>query len=99
MVYRDGGYLQDSHNYHRGATQLYLWATVFMRVNGEAPPKSWIEAMERSLDFLLAHQNEADGRLPNYGSNDGSNPLVLATTDFSDFRALLQALSVATRGE
>jgi len=99
MVYRDGGYLQDSHNYHRVAMQIYLWATAFMRANGEQPPRAWIAAMERSLDFLLPHQNDADGRLPNYGANDGSNPLVLATTDFSDFRPILQALSVATRAE
>jgi asparagine synthase (glutamine-hydrolysing) len=99
MVYRDGGYLQDSHNYHRVAMQIYLWATAFMRANGEQPPRAWIAAMERSLDFLLAHQNATDGRLPNYGANDGSNPLLLATTDFSDFRPVLQALSVATRAE
>src|SRR5579863_2241194 len=99
MVYRDGGYLQDSHNYHRVAMQIYLWATAFMRANGEQPPLGWSAAMERSLDFLLAHQNDTDGRLPNFGANDGSNPLPLATSDFSDFRPILQALSVATRGE
>lgn len=99
MVYGDGGYLQDSHNYHRVAMQIYLWATAFTRANGEQPPRAWIAAMERSLDFLFAQQNDEDGRLPNYGANDGSNPLVLATTDFSDFRPILQALSVATRGE
>ncbi len=99
MIYRDGGYLQDSHNYHRVAMQIYLWATAFMRGNGEQPPRAWIAAMERSLDFLLAHQNDTDGRLPNFGANDGSNPLVLTTTDFSDFRPILQALSVATRAE
>jgi asparagine synthase (glutamine-hydrolysing) len=99
MVYRDGGYLQDSHNYHRVAMQIYLWATAFTGANGEEPPRAWTAAMERSLDFLLSHQNDTDGRLPNYGANDGSNPLVLATTDFSDFRPILQALSVATRDE
>jgi hypothetical protein len=55
--------------------------------------------MERSLTFLLAHQNPSDGRLPNYGANDGSLPGLLSTCDFSDFRPLLQALSVVVRGE
>jgi asparagine synthase (glutamine-hydrolysing) len=55
--------------------------------------------MERSLDFLLAHQNPGDGRLPNYGANDGALPCVLSTCDFSDFRPTLQAVSVATRSE
>ena len=56
-------------------------------------------AMERSLDFLLAHQNPADGRLPNYGSNDGSKPLLLSCCDYTDFRPTLQNLSLLTRGE
>jgi hypothetical protein len=55
--------------------------------------------MERSLTFLLAHQNPGDGRLPNYGANDGSLPGILSTCDFSDFRPLLQTLSVVVRGE
>jgi asparagine synthase (glutamine-hydrolysing) len=55
--------------------------------------------MERSLTFLLAHQNPADGRLPNYGANDGSLPGLLSTCDFPDFRPLLQTLSVIVRGE
>jgi asparagine synthase (glutamine-hydrolysing) len=62
-------------------------------------PQPWIAAMERSLDFLLAHQNPADGRLPNFGGNDGGLPAPLTACDFSDFRPLLQALSVVTRGE
>jgi asparagine synthase (glutamine-hydrolysing) len=99
QVYPDGGYIQQSHTYHRVAMQIYLWATAFERANGVEPPREWLLAMERSLDFLLAHQNEADGRLPNFGSNDGSDPVILSTTDFTDFRPILQALSVATRNE
>ncbi len=99
QIYPDGGYIQQSHNYHRVAMELYLWAVAFVRVNGDKPPAAWLACMERSLDFLLAHQNDADGRLPNYGSNDGSDPIPLSTCDFSDFRPVLQALSVATRGE
>jgi asparagine synthase (glutamine-hydrolysing) len=55
--------------------------------------------MERSLDFLYAQQNPGDGRLPNFGANDGALPSVLSTCDYGDFRPLLQALSVVTRGE
>jgi asparagine synthase (glutamine-hydrolysing) len=99
QIYPDGGYINQSHNYHRGAMELYLWATAFVRANGQEPPVSWLGCMERSLVFLLAHQNEADGRLPNYGSNDGSDPVVLTTCDFADFRPVLQALSVVARAE
>lgn len=99
QIYSDGAYIQYSHNYHRVAMQMYLLATALLRANNEQPPQPWIAAMDRSLDFLLAHQNAQDGRLPNYGANDGAQPLVLSTCDFSDFRPVLQALSVAARHE
>jgi Heparinase II/III-like protein/Heparinase II/III N-terminus len=96
QVADDGGYIQNSHNYHRLALQVYLLAHAFM---GHDSPSQWRSAMERSLDFMLAHQNETDGRLPNYGANDGGMPAILSTCDFSDFRPTLQATSIASRGE
>ncbi len=99
QIYPDGGYLMQSHNYHRFAIQIYLWALAFAKVHNDPVPTGWIHAMERSLDLLLAHHNPADGRLPNYGTNDGSHPLPLSTCDFSDFRPTLQAISVMTRQE
>jgi asparagine synthase (glutamine-hydrolysing) len=99
QIYPDGAYIQQSHNYHRVAMQIYLWAAAFLRRNGKRPPPEWTAAMERSLDFLLAHQNVRDGSVPNFGANDGSRPLLLADAHLSDFRPTLQALSVATRGE
>lgn len=95
QIYRDGAYIQQSHNYHRVAMQDYLVAS---RLVPEVPAP-WRAAMARSLDFLLAHQEPADGRLPNYGANDGAHPLPLSTCDFADFRPTLQALGVAARGE
>lgn len=98
QVRRDGGYIQNSHNYHRFAMQVYLLGWASEAKHGRPHPL-WRATMERSLDFLLAHQNVSDGRLPNYGANDGSQPLVLSTCDYSDFRPTLQAVSLATRGE
>ena len=99
QIYPDGGYLQQSHNYHRFAIQIYVWAHAFAKAQGDPVPTSWIRALERSLDLLLAHHNPTDGRLPNYGANDGSLPLPMSTCDFSDFRPTLQAVSVMTRQE
>ncbi len=100
QFYRDGAYLNLAHNYHRAVLQEYLLAWRLLECDGvrERPP-SWRRAMERSLDFLVAQQNPADGRLPNYGSNDGSLPRPLSTCAFGDFRPTLQTLSVAMRGE
>ena len=99
QFYADGAYIQLSHNYHRAALQYLLLARAFARSTGTQQSTPMLAAMERSLDFLLRHQNPVDGRLPNYGSNDGALPVILSTCDFSDFRPTLQAVSVATRGE
>lgn len=99
QFYADGGYIQQSHNYHRVALQDLAWAWLFARSAGERPPARWLSAMERSIDLLVAHQNPADGRLPNYGSNDGALPSIFTTCDFSDFRPTLQLASLISRGE
>lgn len=99
QIYPDGGYIQLSHNYHRVAMQVYLWAAAVLRKEGKDSPEPWRACMERSLVFLHAHQNPADGRLPNYGSNDGALPALLSTCDYSDFRPVLQALAFATHEE
>jgi hypothetical protein len=99
QFYPDGSYIQQSHNYHRVALQNLLWACLVARAGDDAPAGSWLRAMERSLDFLVAHQNLEDGRLPNYGSNDGALPSILSTCDFADFRPTLQVVSLLTRGE
>lgn len=95
----DGAYIQNAHNYHRVALQYYLLAMRLAEVDKLPPSAALRSALERSLDFLCAHQNPGDGRLPNYGSNDGALPLVLDTCNFSDFRPALQAVSIACRGE
>jgi len=98
QIYPDGGYIQQSHNYHRMAVQAYLIAWTLALARNEAS-ESWHRAMLRSLDFLLAHQNPTDGRLPNYGANDGAVPCRLSTCDYADFRPTLQTLSILARGE
>ena len=99
QFYPDGSYIMNSHNYHRSVVQMYLWAVSCNRASGTECPLSWYRAVERSLDFLLAHQNPTDGSLPNFGANDGSLPLPLTTCDFADFRPTLQAASIVTRQE
>jgi asparagine synthase (glutamine-hydrolysing) len=99
QFYDDGAYMNQSHNYHRSALLILLWAAAFTRAAGRRLPDACTRAMDRSLTFLFAHQNQTDGRLPNYGANDGSLPGILSTCDFADFRPLLQTLSAAVRGE
>ncbi|MEZ4393393.1 MAG: alginate lyase family protein [Polyangiales bacterium] len=100
QVFEDGAYINQSHNYHRTVVQELLFASRWHRsALGADEPASWREALERSLTFLYAHQNPLDGRLPNFGPNDGSMPRPLSQCDFSDFRPTLQALSLHLHGE
>lgn len=99
QVFEDGAYINQSHNYHRTIAQELLFASRWHRsALGVDEPAAWRAALERSLTFLVAHQNPADGRLPNFGANDGSMPRPLSCSDFSDFRPTLQALSLHLRG-
>lgn len=99
QVYPDGGYFMLSHNYHRDVLQMYLWAIGFHERNDGPAPKSWRRMLDRSLNFLTAQQNPDDGRLPNFGYNDGSQLHELSVCEFADFRPTLQAVGVVARGE
>lgn len=99
QVYPDGGYFMLSHNYHRDVLQMYLWAIGFHERNDGPAPESWRRMLDRSLNFLTAQQNPDDGRLPNFGYNDGSQLHELSVCEFADFRPTLQAISVVARGE
>lgn len=99
QIYPDGAYISQSHNYERSVLHVYLAAVSLLKSRRMEVPTSWLEALGRAFDFLYAQQNQADGRLPNYGGNDGAMPLILSTCDYSDFRPTLQAVSIACRGE
>ena len=99
QFYGDGAYIQESHNYQRTSVHCYLTLAAVARGAGEHLPPVILAAMDRALDFLHAHLNPIDGRLPNYGTNDGSHPLLLSTCDFTDFRPVIQATSVLVTGK
>lgn len=98
QFYPDGAYIQQSHTYHRVALHDLLWACAFAKSMGDRPSASWLAAMDRSIAFLVAQQNAGDGRLPNYGSNDGSMPGIFSTCDFGDFRPVLQTANLLVHG-
>ena len=94
QFYSDGGYIQQSHNYHRVALQALLWACLVARSCGDRPDAQWHAALRRSVDFLTAQQSTRDGRLPNFGANDGALPSILTECDYADFRPTLQAAAI-----
>jgi hypothetical protein len=92
QFYNDGGYCQLSFNYQRLALHYYLWALRIAEVNDDKFKKDIYEVLSKSAKFLCSFMNFRDGRLPNWGANDGAllNPWTVC--DYSDFRPLLQSL-------
>ena len=99
QIYDDGTYLQFSMNYHRIVVQLYTWYFNLARLHHDQIDASIEERLRKSLDFLYHCQNLEDGRLVNYGFNDGALFFPLASTDFQDFRPQLNALYHYFHGE
>ncbi len=97
QFYPDGGYCQSSHNYHRLALHYYIWGVRIAECLREPFPEEVYEVLSRSMCYLVSFMNMKDGKLPNWGPNDGALLNPWTECDYSDFRPLLQALSYITR--
>ncbi len=97
QFYKDGGYCQLSFNYHRLALHYYLWALRVAELNNDKFKDGIYTILDKSARFLYSFMNLEDGKLPNWGSNDGAllNPWI--TCDYRDYRPLINALSYITR--
>lgn len=93
QVFPDGTYLQYSMNYHRVMVQLITWVFLHAKSANISPDQGITDAGKRSLAFLMACMDRNSGKLPNYGSNDGSLFFPLNGNAYRDYRPQLQALS------
>ncbi|MEJ2636992.1 MAG: alginate lyase family protein [Calditrichia bacterium] len=91
QFYADGGYCQSSHNYHRLALHYYLWACRIGECLNERFSPEVYETLDRSAEYLASFMNE-DGKLPNWGANDGALLNPWTSCDYGDFRPLLTAI-------
>ncbi len=91
----DGGYIQQSLNYHRLALDLLSWTLLASRAANVRLADDIRDAVRRSADFLSALLDPATGELPNYGANDGARLFALASSDYPDFRPSLQLAGYA----
>lgn len=91
QVYEDGSYIQHSFNYQRVLIDLLVWSFALGEINGERFSEENYEIFDRAVQFLLRFCDPQTGRVPNYGSNDGSLVLPLSSCDFLDYRPSLQA--------
>ncbi len=97
QFYEDGGYCQNSHNYHRLALHYYLWACRIAELNNEPMGPRVMKVMENSLELLVSNMNNINGMLPNYGANDGALLNPWTACDYTDYRPLINALSYLLR--
>jgi len=97
QFYKDGGYCQLSFNYQRLALHYYLWALRIAEVNGDNFEEEILYILDKSARFLYSFMNLENGRLPNWGANDGALLNPWTSCDYSDYRPLVNALSYITR--
>ena len=95
QVYEDGTFLQFSMNYHRVVVQLLTWAVVLSEKNGEGFSTVVYDRAKRSVEFLRICMVDENGRLPNYGANDGALFFKLNNSGYRDYRPQLDALATA----
>jgi hypothetical protein len=93
-----GEYAQHSTNYHRLMLQLVMWANALCNHDPDRTrrwPRKTLEAIRRSVHWLLALMDFESGQVPNLGANDGSYIFPLTIQPFSDHRPVLHAAARA----
>lgn len=93
QFFDDGGYCQYSHNYHRLALHYYLWAVRIAETSGKPLSQDVYETIAKSSTYLYSFINVVEGRLPNWGPNDGALLNPWTSCYYSDFRPLLSAIN------
>jgi hypothetical protein len=92
QTYADGAYVQQSMVYHRVMLHVGLLAARIAELAGAPLEPRVLQALADGAEFLFQMMNEADGRVPNYGPNDGSLVLPLSECPADDFRPVIQSV-------
>lgn len=88
----DGSYVQHSFIYQRVALRACMLASLASRKFEDKPLEGRAEdSLSSGVEFLRELMiGPSEGRLPNYGANDGANALALSQCEYLDFRPILQ---------
>lgn len=90
QIYSDGSYVQHSMSYHRVMLDDLCWAVQLGRLQGLEFSPRLLSKLAAATTWLKQFVDASNGRVPNYGSNDGANVLPLACGDYLDYRPTLQ---------
>jgi Heparinase II/III-like protein/Heparinase II/III N-terminus len=81
---------QHSFNYQRMILHLLLWTLRLSEIHHAPLHEDIRTRTQAAFDFMSLWVDPASGSAPNYGSDDGSLILPLASCPYRDFRPLLQ---------
>lgn len=91
QIYPDGSYVQQSMNYHRLMLHTYLWSFRIAELNNDNFSAKLKHRLQKSTEFIYQMQDELQGKVPNYGANDGAMILPLNSCDYTDYRPVIQS--------
>ncbi|WP_158302977.1 heparinase II/III family protein [Syntrophus aciditrophicus] len=91
LIYEDGSFSQHSVNYHRLMLHDYLWAFRLGDLNWQPLSEELKDRVAKAGEWIYQLQDEATGRVPWCGQNDGALILPLNNCDYLDFRPVVQA--------
>lgn len=93
QIEADGVYSQHSTNYHRLMLNAALWVQALGLSQSFHFSDEVMTRLAAAARWLQEQVDPISGSVPNLGSNDGAEILPLSSTEFQDYRPVIQASS------
>ena len=90
LVYSDGGFSQNSSNYHRVLLHLMAWMVQIAKLNDIELPDAITTKFKLATQFMFQIMDSETGRVPRYGNDDGANLFPLSDCGYQDYRPIVQ---------
>ena len=100
LVLEDGGFSMYSVTYHRVLVNTLSIVEYWRILNKEILfSKGYVSKCQKATLWLYNLTDPDTGNAPNLGANDGSNPFIVQSSDYRDFRPSIQLASILFYGE
>ena len=96
QIFDDGSYIQHSMNYHRLAMDVISFVLFVAKKVDYKLPEVIYERHKKMYLFLVSFVQK-DGKVPNYGPNDGA--YLFPLSNYQDFRASINFASAINQSE
>lgn len=98
QVYKDGSYIQHSMIYHRLVLDILSFVKLIATKSSYKLPEIISQSHRKLLTFMYSFCQE-NGKIPNYGTNDGSRLFPVAGSNYADFRESLNFAALTSYGK